>query len=62
MPKLLLLDKDNTLIQTKSGKQFVDGPTDQVLMPGVKETLDRYADWTKVIGEMGLKPCTSGRL
>jgi D-glycero-D-manno-heptose 1,7-bisphosphate phosphatase len=44
MTKLLILDKDGTLTTTVSGEKFVQYPKDQKLLPGVKETLQRYAD------------------
>ncbi|MBD2156267.1 HAD-IIIA family hydrolase [Leptolyngbya sp. FACHB-16] len=43
MIKLLILDKDGTLVRPESGAKFVQSPTDQVLLPGVKRALDRYA-------------------
>lgn len=51
MTKLLICDKDKTLIQPASGAAFVQHPQDQVLLPGVAETIARYhADgWTIVI-------------
>jgi D-glycero-D-manno-heptose 1,7-bisphosphate phosphatase len=36
---LLLVDKDGTLIKTKSGEKFVNKPWDQEALPGVKEAL-----------------------
>lgn len=42
MPKLLILDKDGTLTQPKSGERFVQSPEDQELIPGVAEALGRY--------------------
>lgn len=36
---LLLVDKDGTLIKTKSGETFVNKPWDQEPLPGVKEAL-----------------------
>lgn len=49
--KLLLLDKDGTLIQPKSGAKFVSKSWDQAALPGVIETLDRYVaeGWLPVI-------------
>lgn len=49
--KLLLLDKDDTLVQTVSGQTFINQPWDQQPLPGVVETLDRYVTdgWTPVI-------------
>lgn len=43
MKNLLLLDKDGTLISPKSGAKFVGDPWDQKTLPGVKETLKKYA-------------------
>ena len=34
---LIILDKDGTLVSPKSGNTFVQRPTDQCLLPGVKE-------------------------
>lgn len=42
--KLLILDKDGTLIRSRSGKQFVQAPDDQELLPGVYSTLQRWRD------------------
>ncbi|MCT7971089.1 polynucleotide kinase [Laspinema olomoucense] len=39
MNKLLLLDKDGTLISPKSGEKFVQSPWDQSPLPGVKEAI-----------------------
>lgn len=41
---LLLLDKDGTLTKSKSGKEFVESPEDQEVLPGVTEALRRYLD------------------
>lgn len=51
MKKLLLLDKDGTLISPKSGAKFVNSPWDQAAIPGVQEAIDAYvsADWKPVI-------------
>lgn len=38
----LFLDLDNTVRQTKSGKQFINDPTDQKLILGVKEAIAFY--------------------
>lgn len=48
---LLLVDKDGTLIKTKSGEKFVNQPWDQEALPGVKEALKYYKqrDWKIVI-------------
>lgn len=40
--KLLLIDKDGTLIETVSGEKFVNQPWDQKALPGVVAALDRY--------------------
>jgi D-glycero-D-manno-heptose 1,7-bisphosphate phosphatase len=40
--KLLLLDKDGTLVKPASGAKFVNKPWDQAILPGVAEALDRY--------------------
>lgn len=42
MDKLLILDKDGTLVAPKSGSEFVQHPEDQELLPGVKEAIERY--------------------
>lgn len=49
--KLCVLDKDGTLIRPASGAKFPQTPTDQELLPGVKEAIDRMrADgWTFAI-------------
>lgn len=49
--KLLLLDKDGTLILPASGERFVQSPWDQKDIDGVKETIARYASdgWNPVI-------------
>lgn len=44
MNKLLLLDKDGTLITPTSGKQFVESPQDQVVLPGVSEAILAYVE------------------
>lgn len=51
MAKLLILDKDGTLVKPKSGKTFVQHPEDQELLHGVKEAIARYAadGWTMAI-------------
>jgi D-glycero-D-manno-heptose 1,7-bisphosphate phosphatase len=36
---LIILDKDDTLVQSVSGAKFVQEPTDQKLMPGVAERI-----------------------
>lgn len=40
--KLLILDKDGTLVKPKSGNTFVQSPNDQELIEGVAETLEHY--------------------
>ena len=42
MTKLLILDKDGTLVRPVSGAKFVQSPEDQGLLPGVAEALARY--------------------
>lgn len=51
MQKLLVIDKDLTLIRPSSGATFVQHPEDQVLIEGVAEAIDRYhkAGWAIVI-------------
>lgn len=51
MTKLLVLDKDGTLVRPKSGNTFVQHPEDQGLIEGVTEAIARYiADgWTIAI-------------
>lgn len=39
---LLLIDKDGTLVKTKSGDKFVNKPWDQEILPGVKEAFTHY--------------------
>lgn len=48
---LLLVDKDGTLIKTKSGETFVNKPWDQEALPGVKEALKYYKqrDWKIIV-------------
>lgn len=48
--KLLLLDKDGTLIESTHGT-FVNRPWHQRLLPGVRETVDRYVvdGWTPIV-------------
>ncbi len=43
MIKLLLVDKDETLTTTVSGETFVQSPSDQTPLPGVREALFLYA-------------------
>lgn len=40
--KLLLLDKDGTLVSPKSGEKFIQNPWDQKPLPGVREALRYY--------------------
>ena len=49
--KLLILDKDGTLVKPKSGARFVQHPEDQELLPGVADAIARYAaeGWTMAI-------------
>lgn len=49
--KLLLLDKDGTLIKPKSGAKFVNQSWDQAALPGVNEAIGRYVTegWQPVI-------------
>ncbi len=51
MIKLLLLDKDGTLISPKAGHKFVEHPADQKLIKGVAKTIAQYAadGWTMAI-------------
>lgn len=51
MTKLLILDKDGTLVRPKSGGEFVQHPEDQELLPGVADAIGRYAaeGWTMAI-------------
>lgn len=51
MTKLLVLDKDGTLVRPKSGNTFVQHPEDQEMIEGVAEAIARYiADgWTIAI-------------
>ena len=51
MNKLLILDKDKTLVIPRSGGKWVESPKDQELMPGVADTLYLYAaaGWTLAI-------------
>ncbi|MEM9400461.1 MAG: HAD hydrolase-like protein [Verrucomicrobiota bacterium] len=43
-PKFLILDKDGTFIQPKSGSQFVQNPKDQELIPGALEAVQYYVN------------------
>lgn len=49
MEKLLLLDKDGTLIQPASGAKFVQQPWDQEPLPGVQAAVTHYV-------QQGYKP------
>lgn len=42
MARLLLLDKDGTLVRPKSGGEFVQSPEDQELLPGVEGAIADY--------------------
>ncbi len=44
MTKLLILDKNGTLVETKSGETFIQHPEDQVLIAGVYEKLKQYSE------------------
>lgn len=48
MSKILFLDLDGTVRQTKSGATFINDPYDQELMPGVVEAITQYSDWAIV--------------
>lgn len=41
--KILLLDKDGTLVKPKSGGKFVSSPEDQELLPGAAERCREFA-------------------
>lgn len=49
--KLLVIDKDGTLVKSVSGSEFVQHPEDQELLPGVKESIARYTSegWQIVV-------------
>lgn len=49
--KLLICDKDGTLVRPISGETFVQHPEDQELLPGVAQTIARHAaeGWTIAI-------------
>lgn len=51
MTKILLLDKDGTLVVPASGAKFVNIPTDQKPMDGVNNAIDYYLknDWNLMI-------------
>ena len=42
MSKVIFFDLDGTLRQTKSGKIFINEPTDQKAIEGTQEALDYY--------------------
>jgi len=42
--KILFVDLDGTIRQTKSGKTFINDPKDQQLIPGAMQALKRYHD------------------
>lgn len=46
--KLLMIDKDGTLVQPKSGAKFVGEPWDQEALPGAREAIAQYNSegWT----------------
>lgn len=44
MTKILFLDLDGTVRQTKSGATFISDPYDQELIPGVENSIDCYRD------------------
>lgn len=46
--KLLLLDLDGTVRQSKSGATFINQPDDQQLIDGAAEAILRYPDWVKI--------------
>lgn len=45
MTRLLLLDLDGTVRQPASEKKFIQLPSDQVIIDGVREAIAIYADW-----------------
>jgi D-glycero-D-manno-heptose 1,7-bisphosphate phosphatase len=49
MTKILFLDLDGTVRQTKSGATFINDPYDQQLIPGVEEAIIPYRNWV-IIG------------
>jgi D-glycero-D-manno-heptose 1,7-bisphosphate phosphatase len=56
MRKLLLVDKDGTLVRPKSGKEFVQNHKDQELLPKVAETIAHYRAegwWINIISNQG---------
>lgn len=46
--KLLLLDLDGTVRESKSGATFINKPDDQKLIQGVEDAIAHYKDWTVV--------------
>lgn len=48
--KLLLLDLDGTLRETRSGAKFINDPYDQKLIEGVAQKLKSYAQTHSIIG------------
>ena len=57
MAKLLILDKDGTLVRPKSGGRFVQSPDDQELIPGVVEVLENTP---MTVGRSRLRPTKVG--
>jgi len=49
MTKILFLDLDGTVRETKSGATFINKPDDQKLIEGVQETISNYDGW-RIIG------------
>ena len=47
--KILLLDKDGTLIKPRSGAKFVFSPEDQELLPGAAERCQEFAEASWVL-------------
>jgi D-glycero-D-manno-heptose 1,7-bisphosphate phosphatase len=47
--KLLIVDKDNTLIKPKSGAKFVQSPDDQELLPGVFDRVQEAKDQGAIV-------------
>lgn len=48
MNKILFLDLDGTVRETKSGKTFINQPDDQQLINGVTEVIRKYSNWIKI--------------
>lgn len=59
MTKVLLLDLDGTVRQTKSGQTFINEPYDQKLIPGIEQALSRYPDWS-IVGVTNQKGVACG--